>query len=824
MTGASSSPSITALEKENAAVSRLAAADSIVLLKNNGVLPLEKGSKIALYGEGAEFTIKGGIGSGEVNCRRTVSIREGLESAGYILTANAWLDDYRKDFDARKKAFDDDVRRRTGLANFGALNYLLQHPFRNPEGPLITEQYLDNPEDICLYVISRQAGENTDRQPVRGDFLLSEREEANLRSAATFYHHLVLVINAGGSLDLSLAEELDIDAIIFLCQPGQEAGFAFADVLSGDVTPSGHLSFSWIRDYRDIPFGEDFSILNGNTDFEEYREGIYIGYRYFDTFGVPIHFPFGHGLSYTSFSQTAKVEVSGDTLTVTVSVTNIGHRPGKAVAQIYASCPEGKLEKELKRLAGFAKTSLLAPGEMEKLTISFSFRDLASFDPDVSAFLLEPGDYILLLGENVLDSMPFSMVSLPEKVILSRHKAICPVTKEFEELTQNEEVRRRNRAMRTRWSDVVSGHRIALDPSVFTEIVFTYNAPKGLAGEEISRLQKLVSAAEVLDFLMGDGLDIALPKHHDFMVPGADAYTPAKYEKRGIPAINFCDGPAGLRLFDVAVRTGNTVRMGRPVMESFARLPLLARKYMIRTPKEGKTLYQYTTAFPSGMSLGQSWSRKIMTAVGHAMQKEMEAFGAEIWLAPGINLYRNPLCGRNYEYYSEDPVLSGHLAASLVQSVQDRPGFRSTVKHFVCNNQEINRRHISENIYPRPLRELYLKNFEIAIKEGQPQALMTSYNKVNGTYVSESRELITDVVRNEWGYQGLIMTDWTTDAGLLDSLKVIRAGVNMLMPGIKTDRKRLLKAFRLGEISEKEIRISASYVFDAISKSRLYRR
>ena len=782
-TRALKTPKIRRFEEPHARISRMAATEGIVLLENNGILPLEKGGSIALYGKGAEYTIKGGSGSGEVNSRHNVSIREGLESAGYTIATDRWLSDYDNDYVAKKEAFRTMMRKKSGFMNLSTLEYVMNNPFQSPEGMLITDKYLANPEVPCIYVISRQAGESMDRMPEKGDFLFSDRETENLNICRRHYRRLILVINVGGYMDLSPIDKIKPDAVIFFCQQGAQGGHAFADILTGDVTPSGHLSSTWPSKYEDVPCAEDFSILNGNTEYEEYREGIYMGYRYFDSKEVAPRYPFGYGLSYTDFKISSEAFPSDKTITVDATVQNTGKHAGKAVVQVYVSCPDGCIDKEYQRLAGFAKTHTLSPGESESLKITFPASDLASFAEEKHAWIMEPGEYIIRVGSHSRDTAKAGVYTLDKEIIMPLYDKADAADSADDETSDYDTANSENKDF-----DLVD----------------------------------ILNPVDLISLCMGTGMDSSIPKPHEFTVPGAAAYTTDNLESIGIPAISFCDGPAGLRLQDISRQFGKSMHMTKPVMEGFDYLPAVARALSVRKPKHGKTYYQYATAFPVGMSIAQSWNTKVASAIGHCVQREMKAFGVEVWLAPGMNLHRNPLCGRNYEYFSEDPLLSGRMAASITKAVQSKPGYAVTIKHFCCNNQEINRMNISANASERTLRELYLRNFEIAVKEGHPLCIMTSYNKVNGTYSAENEWLLTQILRKEWGFDGVIMTDWTTTPYMLDAAKCLNAGVNMMMPGIRTDAFRIKKALKDGSLSMETLKRRAQNVLDLIRQSKLY--
>ena len=578
-TNASRTKEVRPFEKNSAAVARQMAGEGIVLLENNGVLPIPMGTKIALYGEGAACTVKGGVGSGEVNARYNVSIWEGLRNAGYTVTTEKWLKEYQELLARNHEEYLAAMRKKAGFLSFSVIHELLSQPFRNPEGMAITDAYLSAKKDACVYVLTRQAGEEMDRKPEKGDFLLTDTEISNIRTCAAHYAKMILVINIGGYIDLTPVEDIPFDAVVFFCQQGQEGGNALGDIFSGKVTPSGHLASSWPRSYSDVPFGDQFSTLNGNTDVEEYREGIYVGYRYYDSFGVSPRYPFGYGLSYTQFERKAIVSAEDTDVTVQVTVTNTGKVPGKDVVQVYVSSPAGKLDKPYQALAGFDKTRLLAPGESETVTVRFSMADLASFDDQRNMFVLEAGGYIVRCGSHSRDTQPAAVIRLDAEAVVSEHDAICPKQKPFEELKATpraEEQLPENLTV------------IGIRSAQFKTIFFAYKDPDPMADEAVRRALGKLKDAELHHLCAGSGVDIALPKHHGFIVPGACGYSTGALEKKGIPAISMCDGPAGLRLFDESVITGNTVRMTKPVMESFAILPAFMRNVIVKTPKEGK--------------------------------------------------------------------------------------------------------------------------------------------------------------------------------------------------------------------------------------------
>ncbi len=812
-TNARTDPAVTAMETRHAVLSRRAAAQSIVLLKNDGVLPLKPGP-IALYGEGARHTVKGGTGSGEVNARRVVNIMEGLVAAGFSVSNTRWLDEYDAQVAQSQQAYVQRMRRRAGLIRMWTLPYLQANPFSPPAGRPLEQADLARDTDTCLYVLARQAGEYADRVLAPGDFLLTETEIANIRLCADTYVKTIVVINAGGMVDLSPLDGLPINAIVFFCQQGSEGGHALADVLSGRVCPSGKLAFTWPKTYEDIPYGQGFGRLpGGDMRQAHYKEGIYVGYRYYDTFGVKPRYSFGFGLSYTHFHTTATLHLDADKATVHAHVTNTGDCAGQEVVQVYVSCPPQGMHKETRRLVGFAKTDILQPGETQDMRITFRLEELGSFDETQAQFVLEPGNYVVFVGGTPDASRAIGALTLDSRIILFRHQRVCVPETPIEELESNRDD-----------DPLGTLPTLTINPDAVQTTIHAYEEPAVPKDKQAEKLLAGLSVQEQAELCVGSGLDLALPKKKFLMVPGAAGYSCDKFERRGIPAISFCDGPAGLRLFDVSVTHGRKLRMVNPVFAFLEVLPWLARKLIFGNKKRGTLLYQYTTAFPVGMALAQTWNQALLEEIGQAVQAEMEAFGAVYWLAPGMNIHRNPLCGRNYEYFSEDPLLSGKLAAALTRGVQQKEGFFVTLKHFCCNNQEDNRMHVSAQVSERALREIYLRGFEIAVREGRAQAVMTSYNRVNGVYAAESHDLCTKVLRNEWGFDGLVMTDWVTESNMLNAAKSMQAGVNVMMPGISSDRRSIRRALKSGALSAKEIARSAGHVLRGVVRSQTFQR
>lgn len=808
---------VTPLEEENRQVSYEAALEGIVLLENDGTLPLSPG-KIALYGAGAGMTIKGGTGSGEVNERHVVSIAEGMENAGFTVTTKQWIDGYAEEYRKGEAAYRADFQKKLKSMRKADIVNIMSNPYQYPFGqPVTIEDVEASDTDICIYVVARQAGEGADRKLEKKEYSLSEEEKSNLAMCAANYEKLIVVINAGSVFDMSFLEEIPgISAVIFFAQQGMMGGQAFADLVCGKVSPSAKTVDTWAKRYEDIPGAMDYSYLNGDVDEEYYREGIYVGYRYFDSFDVEPRYPFGYGKSYTEFSvENTAVKVEGTLVTVEAEVKNVGSTyGGKEVLQLYVSCPQTGTAKEYQKLAAFAKTRELKPGEREKVTLSFQMEDLAFFREEDSAYVLEAGDYILRLGTSSRDTKAAAVLCLDKDAVTEQCVSVIrpkdPV-QEIEAPMTADTAERQD----------VDLERISVRAADIKEIRHEYEIPEPALSAKDRQLLDGLSEEELCELVTGAGMTGG-PRF--FEAPGSAGYTTGELLKKGIPNICLADGPAGLRLQKVSTVTkSGKVKSVEPMLSAMGYLPDFIKKFMLGNPEKQPCVYQFATSFPVGLALAQSWNTELIERVGTAVGKEMEAYGITYWLAPGMNIHRNPLCGRSFEYYSEDPLLSGKAAAAMSRGVQSRRGCFVTIKHFCCNNQEDNRNHTNANVNERALREIYLRGFEIAVKEGRAGAVMSSYNKVNGTYVNNSYDLLTKVLRNEWGFDGLVMTDWfATGKGLGSHSRAIEAGNDLIMPGGKGAVRELKKKLRDGQLDQAALKRCAANVLKGITASRIY--
>lgn len=808
-------------EQPHRDVSRKAAAEGIVLLKNERqVLPVKVGSKVALFGTGASHMVKGGTGSGDVNERDVVSICQGLQNAGYCITSLEWIAEYDRVYTEARIQWRDGIMERVRAVSATGLDFFNIYsttPFFMPDGPEITS----SDTDTAIYVLSRVTGEGADRWDKEGDYYLTAKEKRDIDDLTRLYDKVIFVINTGGLIDLTFLNEYEnIYSVLQLVQPGMEGGNALADVISGKVTPSGKLTDTWANRYEDYPNALSFSHMNGKVDKEKYEEGIYVGYRYFDSFEISVKYSFGYGLSYTDFDiQILNITAETD-ICVNVKVTNIGSvYSGKEVVQVYVSAPVGELEKEYRRLCGFAKTSTLAPGESENLTIRFSSYQMASYDDKAAEWILESGVYGIWVGNSLADSKLEALLTLSEKKVLAKVKNICPLKEELKELSLSKE-KRENRYK----AFVDAGHaqriqETILDLSALETKMIDYDASFE-PDDEAAEIAKGLTTEQLIQLSTGDpgkGQGSSLGAA-GISVPGSAGETSTAAYEQGVANIVLADGPAGLRLNQVYSVKDCTVQM--PPFEA----SLEHGFFCTDVNFEGIKYYQYCTAIPVGTLLAQSWDEKLIEEVGVMIAEEMEMFGVTLWLAPGMNIHRNPLCGRNFEYYSEDPLVSGKMAAAMTRGVQSIKGCGTTIKHFACNNQEDNRMASDSILSERALREIYLKGFEIAIKESGPMSIMTSYNLINGIHAANCYDICTVAARQEWGFDGVIMTDWTTTEHGEDCTAsgCMRAGNDLVMPGQFSDHENIREELNQGTLKEEDLRKCITRLIRVILRSNLY--
>ena len=767
---------------EHIALSKKAAREGMVLLKNDRcTLPLARGTRIALFGKGTIDYVKGGGGSGDVTVPYVRNLYEGLcQVADPASIFPDTISFYQQHVQAQYA-----MGRMPGMTAEPALPAGLIHKARAFA-------------DTAIISLSRFSGENWDRRaafdpisqhkhvdeaPVRlsgeifeqGDFYFSQAERAMIAAVTAAFPHVIVVLNTGGMVETaSLQENPAVGAVLLAWQGGLEGGTAAAELIMGAANPSGKLCDTFARDLCDYPFAGSFFDCD---DYAEYTEDIYVGYRYFET--IPgmqekVVYPFGYGLSYTSFALSDHhICVDGDEVIASVRVCNTGTMSGREVVQVYASAPQGLLGKPARVLCGYRKTRLLAPGEEELVFVRFPLETLASYDDlgkvQASCLLLETGEYIFHIGTSVRDTILAGTWLLAEtKIIRQLSRRLTPhllsrrlcADGTFEPLPTSESPLP---TMNTDFFEHI--------PPVRAQNAYSRNDPTPLQLSQVAVGEIMLD--EFVASLSDDDLCWLLGGQPNTGV--ANTWGIGNQPRRGIPNIMTADGPAGLR---VHAETGVS-----------------------------------TTAFPCATLLSCTWDPDVLYAVGAAGALEVKENNIGVWLTPGVCIHRNPLCGRNFEYFSEDPLLTGKQAAALVRGIQSQR-IAATPKHFALNNKETNRRASDSRASERAIREIYLRQFEIIVKEAHPWCIMSSYNIINGVRASENADLLTHILREEWGFEGMVMTAWWT---LGDQEKEASAGNDLKMP--MGHPERLLSALRQGTVSRAALELAARNILTMILRT-----
>ena len=718
-------------------LSRKIVEDGTVLLKNDGTLPLGKGAKVCLFGLGAGEFLFGGGGSGRVYTQKNVTLADGLEQAaaqGKIGFFSPLVDFYTAEVE---KVLEEGRRIAESPAEFNRWRSL--NPMKLPVLPEELYQQAKAFGDTAIFCLSRHSSEGDtfgDRNGQKGDFYLWDEEQALLDRLTKDFSNVVVVLNTCGSV--SVAEYKDnpnVGAVLYALYGGGIAGEALTRLLLGEAYPSGHLQHTLANTLDDHPSTAGYA---EGEDYVNYTEDIFVGYRYFETFAPEkAAYPFGFGLGYTTFHiRTLSAVLEKNTVKLEVCVENTGSFPGKEVVQVYLEAPQGKLGKAKKVLCAFGKTKQLQPEEETVLKLHFDIRQFASFD-DLgkicqTAFVLEQGKYMVHVGNNVRDTVNVFDFTLEQDMVCRKCKPYMAPTKlpqrlradgTMEQLPQPKPLPHPIRRSRLKAQKPEKDFSLAkaLETGRFEEFLAT------LTDEDLG---EMLYGHPMMNASNTNGIGI-----------------PPRYERhdyKTIPLIPTADGPAGLR-----------IRKGRGVQPTF---------------------------FPCQTVIAQTWDLKLAQKMGQAVARETKENNIGIWLAPGMNIHRNPRCGRNFEYYSEDPLTTGLFASATVQGVQSQ-NIVATVKHFCCNNREYNRRIADSRISQRALREIYLRGFEIVVKKAKPWALMTSYNPVNGAQMSSNWEALNGILRGEWKYEGVVMTDWRALSNLEDE---IHAGSDVKMPEVIT--------------------------------------
>ena len=694
-----------------AVLAREAVAEGCVLLENEGqVLPLRDGERVAVFGRMAFHYYKSGLGSGGlVNTRYVVGILDALKECEGVHLDEKLMGIY-EDW-IKENPYDEGQ-------GWGHV------PWCQKEMD-VTEEMLDcaRRNDVSLVVIGRTAGEDQDNNAKAGSYCLTETEEDMIRRVCEVSERTVVVLNVGNIIDMSWVEKYRPQAVLYVWQGGQEGGNGVADVLTGKVCACGKLTDTIAADIKDYPSTENF----GDPFKNYYKEDIYVGYRYFETFARDkVLYPFGYGLSYTTFEMKAEVlKNTGDEITVSVTVANTGELKGKEVVQVYVKVPQGKLGNPARKLIGFAKTKELESGEQEEVCIAIPKYDMASYDDSgvtghKSCYVLEEGIYEIFVGSDVRSAVFVGCYEEEFRVIEELEEAYAPVEKfqrmkavllpdgTYQAVTEDVPVR-------------------TIDPQErrANEMpeTYVYTGDKGYKLVDV--LDKKVSMEEFVAQISEEDL-IAMFRGEGMCSPKVTAGTAAAFggvtdslNALGIPVGCCSDGPSGIRM-DCGTKA---------------------------------------FSLPNGTSLGCTFNVELVGALYEMTGKELRLNKIDSLLGPGMNIHRNPLNGRNFEYISEDPILTGRICAAQVKAMA-KSGIGSTIKHFCGNNQEVGRSTSDSVISERALREIYLKGFEIAVKEGGARSVMTTYGSVNGLWTAGSYDLCTTILRKEWGFDGIVMTDW----------------------------------------------------------------
>lgn len=764
---------------EHAELSRRAAGEGMVLLKNEGgTLPLKRGTRVALFGKATVEYIKGGGGSGDVFCAYTRNIYDGFklkEDEGKVSVFKPTAEFYKEYVKEAGKRIPTRAQIEKIWDRVNAMSFckekddIIYDTFASMHvaeahmpDELIAEAAAN--ADIAIITLSRFSAEGVDRKAIPGDYYLSDTEKSLIDRVTAAFPNTVIVLNSGAVVDCEyFAENEKVGAIIFGWQGGLEGGTATADIICGDVNPSGRLADTIPVSYDAYQNAQEFL-----TGFEhlDYFDDIYVGYRYFET--VPgaaekVRYPFGFGLSYTDFEFSgAFCGESDGKIVAAVTVRNVGKVPGKEVVELYYSAPQGKLGKPARELAAFKKTKLLSPGESESIALSFDINDMASFDDlgkiKKSAFVLEKGAYSFHLGASVraTEKLKYEFV-LNDDIIIKESKSLCRPTKlekrllsngSFESLPTGEPVRSR-------------GTHAEIEAKAPAETVKFDEVGETITLDEFI---KQFTVDELIDFVGG----------HQNQPGVCNTGAFGGMKRLNVPPLPTADGPAGLRL------------------NASTSVP--------------------TTAWPCATLLACTWNTELIEEIGAAGGAELRENNLGVWLAPAMNIHRNPLCGRNFEYFSEDPLLAGKCCAADVRGIQSQK-IAASVKHFACNNRESNRFECDSRVSERALREIYLRGFEICVREADPWTIMSSYNLINGSHTSVSYELLTELLRNEWGFKGAVTTDWGVHSRHSDE---VLAGNDIKMGD--GEPEELKAAFESGKITRADLETSVKRILELTLK------
>lgn len=763
-----------------AAQSRRLAAEGCVLLKNdNNVLPLKPENTVSVFGRTQINYIKSGTGSGGlVHTEYTVNIIDGMLGNPKI-NVNTELVDIYKSWIA-KNPFDE--------GNGWATEPWFQKEFVPDEGIVKAAR---EKSDVAVIVIGRTAGEDRDNAPEKGSWYLTDEEEALLGVVSKHFENTVVLLNVGNIIDMNWVQKYNIKSVLYVWQGGQEGGNAAADVLSGEVNPSGRLSDTIAKDIADYPSSKNF----GNRDFNLYQEDIYVGYRYFETFAPQrVLYPFGFGLSYTDFDITPySVTKHKENISAVVIVKNTGTVSGREVIQAYVEVPQGKLGKAKRSLCAFAKTAVIEPNQTNAIQLEININDFASYDDSgitghKSCYVLEEGKYNIYIGSNVRSAKKAFTFTVDKLTVTKQLTEALAPERDFDVLYPNYELKEAYRGVSKRTVDYDKAIAENLPPTI------EYTGDKGIKLIDVKNDKRTMeefiaqlSDTDLRCLVTGEGPSSPKARPGTVGVLGGVTQALAKF---GIPVVCLADGPSGVRM-----ENGDTA-----------------------------------TSMPNGTLIACAWDMEASEKLYEYASVELYTHNIDSLLGPGINIHRSPLNGRNFEYLSEDPYLTGKIGAALVRGIK-KHGNSATIKHFAANSQEFCRKDVVSVVSERALREIYLKPFEMCVKEGNAKTIMTSYNPINEHWTAVNYELNTVILRNEWGYTGMVMTDWWPKLSHDDSKKqnlrdmvIAQNDVYMLSSDALTLNSNIAKSLENGTLTRGQLQRNAKNILNYIMGTHTFER
>lgn len=724
--------------------------EGIVLLKNeDNTLPLNN-KKVNVFGAGSVSPFLGGAGSGAITTYDPVTFYEALDESNI---------EYNKELRTlyEKKCSSNDLPKTSNTVVNNLLQLALaKNTLKELDSDALTDEIMTNAvsfSDTAIIVISRTSAEGSDLSPKV--LRLYEQEKALVERVTANFENVIVLFNTGNVMEMGWLDEYDsIKAAAMIWIPGEFGMRAVAQMLKGEINPSGRLTDTVAYSVEDHPSSQNFGTYeyDGGGYYVEYQEGIYVGYRYFETFAKDkVQYPFGHGLSYTTFEKKlVDYNIDDDTIKVYVKVTNTGNVEGKETVQIYYSAPytEGGIEKSAICLAGYEKVSL-KPNESETVMVEFDINDMMSYDRNnLEAWVLEGGDYEIILGENVRDRIDSFTYTQDSQIVKKSDEISGNAIKNLFDFAYSDfNILSRQDASKTYpLARKLSANEEIKNPDALPVPVINGTAPKTNVKYDngIITLQDVYEAPELMDkFLDQLTIDemISLVAHGGYETQGV--------ERLGIPKTYDNDGPS-----------------------------------CVKGP-HGQTYFDCGSAYPCATAIACTWNDDLAYKMGESAGIEADAMQTDIWYAPGANIHRNPMGGRNFEYFSEDPLISGNMAKSIVLGAKSK-NLVTTVKHFALNDQESHRNGIFTWADEQAMREIYLKAFEIPVKEAHCDGIMSAYNRIGTNWCGGCSELLNDLLRTEWGYDGYVISDFSsnfTGSGYMNPVLAVYNGNDLMLTG-----------------------------------------